>query len=679
MKGYLRLLPLATLAMVIAAGAWAEDGGGWMLGYNARHTGVSPWDFSPPLALMWQFSSEPALKAKQRVGPGVPAGLPMMGGMEGPGMLGAMPAGRAGRAVSGSALPRPIASPVVAEDRVFFAVDSTVYCVDRITGEQLWKRGVGAKVYSTPVYVNGYLYVAGDDGRVHALRADRGSEEWVFRLDKGVRSALAYQDGVLYMGSEDGRVYALDVRQRELRWSYSTGGKVRAAPSVWRDTAYVVSQAGRLYAISLRGKQRWSAALGDKVCCVPPVVRGERVYVVAGAILRALDARLGHHRWEVSAPRLITGPIAVSDRYVFYGTREGAVYCADAATGTVRWRYPAEGNVKPVQSGVFLAGGMVITRTGLAGVVALDQETGRMLWHYKLPEPPQRATAASRLAAAGLRGGVGGMGGMGAVAGPGQGMMEGGMAMGGMAGGAAGRRRGAIAGAGGPGAPGGMVGPGGLALSRTLELEDIVSPSIALADNRLYVLGDDCVLYGLEADAPDSVPPRISDAVLEIEGEGKTRFAYAVPVDEPEQLPLRFVDLVKVPGSPPVYLSVKVVDSGCGVDPDSVQMTMDGKPLDVTYDADTGLVWFIYKPKGRGAAALRDGKHNFVVRASDWRGNQASAQFAITIDNSMSPPKAATGRLAPGAGMGGPMGPEGMMGPGGPGMVPGTMQGPGMP
>ena len=38
-------------------------------------------------------------------------------------------------------------------------------------------------------------------------------------------------------------------------------------------------------------------------------------------------------------------------------------------------------------------------------------------------------------------------------------------------------------------------------------------------DNRMYVISEGCVLYGLEARAPDNVPPTISEDVLEIQGQ----------------------------------------------------------------------------------------------------------------------------------------------------------------
>lgn len=694
-------IEMRRMLMLLASGAalwmWASSGTGhaaaWMVGYDPQHTSACPGEFTPPAALQWKFSTDEAVSERpglrptpgggtQPIGPAaggawpggmVPGGGMMPGGMgpgEGmmPGGMGPggdmMPGGPGGplgrRGTGGTApgataasttLPKPVASPVVGPDRIFFVVDQTVYCVDRVSGAQLWKRGVGAKVFSSPVYVDNYVYVAGDDGRIHALRAQDGSEDWVYRLDKGVRSAITYANGCLFFGCEDNRVYCLDLKARDLRWVYSTGKPVRAAPSVWQETVFVVSRDGYLYALSLKGEQRWRVHLGEEECYAPPAVAGDMVYVAAGPHVFAFDAKLGHRRWQETFPADITGALAVSGNAVFVGNQEGAIYCLEAATGRRRWRYPKEDVIKPIQAGVVAAGGIVLARAGVTSLVALHAGTGQLIWRYTLPPAPYRAFRDPEVIAA-RRGQLGAAG----MAGGGRRQMPGGATTRRGAGGMGGLQRGQLG-----------QQPGEWTRQRLEEeeipMEELVDPSPALWENRLYILGDDCVLYGFEVNTPDNLGPTISDAVLEISGEQELRFAYYVPVDEIDQFPMRFADAVTVPGTPPVYLSVQVADYGCGVDPASVQMTMDNQRLDIVYDADEGLVWYMHGAEGRAASALPNGKHNVVIRASDWLGNQAAAQLSFTIDNSLPPPSA--GGLRPTAG--GPHGPSGPAGPWGPG------------
>ncbi|MBC7287536.1 MAG: PQQ-binding-like beta-propeller repeat protein, partial [Armatimonadetes bacterium] len=224
---------LAAIALGLVSLGAAQT---WIQGFDAAHTGVSPYEFTPPLALVWKFSSDEAIEEARRgpswlrgagpgeVGPemmgpamggemGMAPGAPgeMMGGMPGPGgpaglpgpgMMGAPGAGGV-PGFRATSLPKPLAAPAVAPDRILFAVGQNVYCVDRVTGAKLWNRNIGSTVYGSPAFCEGYFYVADDAGRIHALKAENGSEDWVFRLDKGVRSGITIHENVLYVGCDD--------------------------------------------------------------------------------------------------------------------------------------------------------------------------------------------------------------------------------------------------------------------------------------------------------------------------------------------------------------------------------------------------------------------------------------------------------------------------------------------
>ena len=45
-----------------------------------------------------------------------------------------------------------------------------VYAFNASTGAQLWKYKTGKYVYSSPVVMNGVLYIGSDDGNVYAFQ-----------------------------------------------------------------------------------------------------------------------------------------------------------------------------------------------------------------------------------------------------------------------------------------------------------------------------------------------------------------------------------------------------------------------------------------------------------------------------------------------------------------------------
>lgn len=101
------------------------------------------------------------------------------------------------------------------------------------------------------------LYVADEDGTLHAVDRVAGTARWTFRAGAGVRSSPAVATGgerdVIVFGADDGFVYAVEDAGSEpvLLWTFDTGASVgSASPSIGQDgTVYVGNEAGVLFAI----------------------------------------------------------------------------------------------------------------------------------------------------------------------------------------------------------------------------------------------------------------------------------------------------------------------------------------------------------------------------------------------------------------------------------------------
>lgn len=103
----------------------------------------------------------------------------------------------------------------------------------------------------------------------------------------------------------------------------------------------------------------------------------------------------------------------------------------------------------------------------------------------------------------------------------------------------------------------------------------------------------------------------------------------------------------------------KIEDEASGINDKSLQITVDGTPLDVTFGRDgVASARFSMASKNR---PLTNGRKVFTVTVSDWLGNVATKDFVLTIDNSL--PK--TVRPASPNNNGGGGKPGGAGGPGG--------------
>ena len=65
-----------------------------------------------------------------------------------------------------------VLSPVVVEDTVYAAAGSTLYAIDRESGEKLWHYPIGDEVSTEPVVVDGVIYIGARNGNLYAIAGD---------------------------------------------------------------------------------------------------------------------------------------------------------------------------------------------------------------------------------------------------------------------------------------------------------------------------------------------------------------------------------------------------------------------------------------------------------------------------------------------------------------------------
>ncbi len=172
----------------------------------------------------------------------------------------------------------------------------------------VWKFQTGDKVKSSPVIVDGTVYVGSDSGELFALDLTTGKKKWSAKIGSWVRCAPAVADGIVVCGADDGVLRAFDARTGKPKWEFKTAGRVRASAAVIGDRAChgVASRSrvvfgswdGRCYCVRLSdGKEFWRYRVGDPGVRVyaPPAVAAGRVYV--GAMedfqIHALDLGTG--------------------------------------------------------------------------------------------------------------------------------------------------------------------------------------------------------------------------------------------------------------------------------------------------------------------------------------------------------------------------------------------------
>jgi outer membrane protein assembly factor BamB len=255
-------------------------------------------------------------------------------------------------------------SSLVCGEGLHFTRDSRVICLDLAAGQEgeiLWTFRTGSHVECTPVIHGGRVYVgAGDDGYYCLdLEPDEGGEpRVVWHLD-----GAQYPDAETSLIVHDNRVYAglgrggkaicmLDADTGEEIRRIPTAYPVFSPPAIADGKLYVgmgsgdyvhraeeigKPPAGELWCLDLQTLAvLWSYPV-DRTILGSPAVFGDRVYFGSrDGFLYCLrtDGRLAA-KFNAHAP-IVTGP-AVSDRYVYVVADSGTLYALDRITLEHRW------------------------------------------------------------------------------------------------------------------------------------------------------------------------------------------------------------------------------------------------------------------------------------------------------------------------------------------------------
>lgn len=257
--------------------------------------------------------------------------------------------------------------------------------LDAATGKKKWRTTFNDPATQTyhfinapPTEVDGTLYYATTEPRLHAVDAASGAPRWTFPTGDWVEAAPAYSDGMLFFGTEgerkDPHLYAVEAASGTERWRFRTGGAVTSSPAVAGGTVFFGSNDRYFYAVDeTTGQEKWRYQMGEPSRTSPAVSKG-RVFVAIldrdnfGSVV-ALDAATGEEKWQVrSEQRYISSPV-VAGKLVYVANQDGVLRAFDADTGREVWQLSVRGIG---YHSPFFAGGVLYT--GGSQITALERE-----------------------------------------------------------------------------------------------------------------------------------------------------------------------------------------------------------------------------------------------------------------------------------------------------------------
>lgn len=441
---------------------------------------------------------------------------------------------------------------------------------------------------SSPAVVDGVVYIC-SGARLYAVNAETGSLKWRYPaeeyLSAQIKSSPVVGQDLVYFGAGDGKLYAIAKDTGNLAWSFATKGIMNSSPILVDGIIYVGSSDDHLYALdAVTGQEKWIGGF------------------------RTRDD-------VASAPAYLDG-------LVYFISNDMVMYAAHTTTGKIKWQvrvgnWSAASTPVVSDNNVYMASGNILQ--------AFQAKSGRLKWGVKFTNDISTipAVAGGSAFIATRSGEVYAINNMGKLKWKAD--------MG-------------VPTYGSPIVAGNTVIFGGnkgiLAAFDTdtgsLKWKYFVQPSSldygklkyvnlasspVVSNGTLYVLADDGALHAFRHDAPDTTSPEIT--------------------------PLAPYRDSLIPSAPPTEFAARIFDEGSGLQEPTMQMSVDGQPVEFKFFPDRGIIW--YKTEaGATNRGLSDGQHSATVSVYDWAGNKAETTWYFGASSKIRrPPKtASTGTAA---------------------------------
>ncbi|MCG3128784.1 MAG: Outer membrane protein assembly factor BamB [Phycisphaerae bacterium] len=238
-----------------------------------------------------------------------------------------------------------LSSPAHAEGRAVFVTPTQMTVVDRLSGDGIMQTDLWFPAGTGAVSDGVLVYIGSVNHRYYALDLATGLEVWKVQTNGQIASRPALLDGVLYVASDDGALHAGTALRKALRWAATTGSANSADLVADENGLYVACTDHSLYSFdTASGALRWRARLSGPLYA-PPVPTPETVYQFCqddGVVAINTSAQEGaeRFRWKLADGRTL---LTVDREFAYVLTRSDAIAQVALADGAVRRSIPAPG------------------------------------------------------------------------------------------------------------------------------------------------------------------------------------------------------------------------------------------------------------------------------------------------------------------------------------------------
>jgi outer membrane protein assembly factor BamB len=238
----------------------------------------------------------------------------------------------------------PSLGPAANEDFIALVNGSTLYLLDRRTGQLVNEHRLDGAPGAGPALTKEYVYAPLLSGRIEGYPLhDAKAPPWFYQAyGHAMSPPLATPDSIVW-GTDSGYLYVGRITAPGVRFRVETGGDFDAKPAFRAPLIYAASRNGEVLAVDeMTGRVRWRYVTGFPTDRAPAAV-GDRVYVsTEQPELHCIDAATGIGQWEASE---VAQFAAASKTHVYGINSYGTIMVLDATTGAVSGRLDTGGEI----------------------------------------------------------------------------------------------------------------------------------------------------------------------------------------------------------------------------------------------------------------------------------------------------------------------------------------------
>ncbi|HPZ06553.1 MAG TPA: PQQ-binding-like beta-propeller repeat protein [Candidatus Eremiobacteraeota bacterium] len=285
-------------------------------------------------------------------------------------------------------------SPIAVEGTLYIGSDDkNIYALGLQDGKEKWRFRTGNWVSTSPAYYNRRVYVGARDGKIYSLNMFNGKKEWEFHGEESVFFNPAIGNNLLVIGASlykkglhhEDILLAIDAESGSPGWSFKTGGIVHHSPFLLNGIAYIGTEGGSVLSIDLKtGSEIWKYETGGRIYA-SPVMSEDIVYIACEGLFKngsiiLLNAEDGRYIWSIDFEKPFRNSVCVGEDTIYTGSLDNKLYAIDLIEKKILWEFETLGGIRctPV-----LFEDVIYIGSDDGNFYALDIYTGKKIWHFE--------------------------------------------------------------------------------------------------------------------------------------------------------------------------------------------------------------------------------------------------------------------------------------------------------